>query len=122
MLQKALHRARGGIFWERLWPAVISLSIVLGLFLALSWAGLWLALPALGRVIGVVLFGLAALAAAVPLLLLRVPSIYEGLRRLDLRSGGTHRPATALADDIAANGNDPVSQALWKAHVERALM
>ena len=33
-----------------------------------------------------------------------------------------HRPATAVNDEIAANQNDPVAQALWRAHVERALL
>ena len=44
------------------------------------------------------------------------------MRRLDRSSGETHRPATAIADEIAANRHDPVAQALWRAHVERALM
>src|SRR5450756_2415522 len=30
--------------------------------------------------------------------------------------------ATAVADEIAANQHDPVAQALWRAHIERALM
>ena len=58
-----------------------------GLFLALSWAGLWLGLPPLGRAIGVVLFAVLAIAAAIPLLLVRLPSDRDGLRRLDRSSG-----------------------------------
>ena len=54
--------------------------------------------------------------------MLRLPSIYDCLRRLDRSSGETHRPATSIADEIAANSHDPVAQALWRAHVERALM
>jgi hypothetical protein len=42
------------------------------------------------------------------------------LRRLDRNSGEQHRPATAIADDIAANGDDPVARARWGAPVERA--
>ena len=52
----------------------------------------------------------------------RWPSVRDGLRRLDRGSGETHRPATAIADEIAANSSDPVAQALWRAHVERALL
>jgi uncharacterized protein (TIGR02302 family) len=121
MLSHALQRARGSILWERLWPLLASLATAFGLFLAFSWAGLWLVLPPLARAGGLVVFALVALAAAVPLLLLRYPSIYDGLRRLDRNSGEVHRPATAIADEIAANSNDPVAQALWQAHVERAL-
>ena len=44
-LARALSRARWTIFWERLWPALASIATVIGLFLAVSWLGLWLWLP-----------------------------------------------------------------------------
>ncbi|MSO67087.1 MAG: TIGR02302 family protein [Pseudolabrys sp.] len=122
LLGRALNRARGSLLWEKLWPALATLAMAAGLFLALSWAGLWIALPPLGRAIGLFAFLVITAVAAVPLLLLRLPSQFDGLRRLDRSSGETHRPATTIADEIAANGNDPVAQALWRAHVERALM
>jgi uncharacterized protein (TIGR02302 family) len=62
------------------------------------------------------------LAAAWPLIRLRLPSVHDGLRRLDRESGEKHRPASAITDAIAGNREDPVAQALWRAHVERALM
>src|SRR6185437_878064 len=83
---------------------------------------LWIVLPPLGRVIGLVLFGLLLLAAAWPLIRLRLPTVHDGLRRLDRESGEKHRPASTITDAIAANREDPVAQALWRAHVERALM
>jgi uncharacterized protein (TIGR02302 family) len=110
------------MLWERLWPALATLATVLGLFLAFSWAGLWLVLPPLARAIGLFVFLIAIVATALPLLVLRLPSAYDGLRRLDRSSGETHRPATTVADRIAANSQDPVAQALWRAHVERALL
>ena len=122
LLTRALTRARGSILWERLWPALAALATIAGLFLAFSWAGLWLALPPLGRAIGLSVFVIAAFAAALPIVILRLPSIYDGLRRLDRSTGERHRPATALADHIAANSQDPVAQALWRAHVEQALL
>jgi len=36
-------------------------------------------------------------------------------------SGRPHRPATAIADELAITSKDPHSLALWNAHVERAL-
>jgi uncharacterized protein (TIGR02302 family) len=122
VLARALQRARSSLLWERLWPALATLATVLGLFLALSWAGLWLALPPIAHAIVFFVFAIVIGVAAVPLILLRVPSAHDGLRRLDRNSGETHRPATAVADEMAANQNDPVAQALWRAHVERALM
>src|SRR5690242_1424962 len=56
-LAQALQRARIAIAWERGWPHLARLLTVIGLFLVASWAGLWLALPFTGRVIGVGLFG-----------------------------------------------------------------
>lgn len=121
LLERALFRARCSILWERLWPALAANAAVLGLFATVSWAGLWLSLPALGRAIGISVF-LAMLAIATwPLLRIRWPSTEEALRRLDRASGLMHRPATAIADAMATSPNDQVTLALWQAHVDRAL-
>ena len=122
LLARAVQRARGSLLWERLWPALATFAMAVGLFLIFSWAGLWLVLPPLGRAIGLSIFALIVIAAALPLIRLRVPTIHDGLRRLDRTSGAPHRPATTVVDQIAANDHDPVAQALWQAHVERALM
>ena len=121
LLAAALRRARWTIAWERLWPALATLLTAAGIFLALSWLGLWLWLPALGRAVGVVAMGLAVVAALIPLGLLRMPAVAEGLSRLDRGSGLRHRPATAIADALAVTSKDPYSLALWNAHVERAV-
>ncbi len=121
MLARALGRARWTILWERLWPVLASLATVLGLFLIVSWLGLWLWLPPIGRAIGLGLFFLLTAAAVAPLLTLRLPSRHDGLRRLDRNTGLRHRPATALADTIADKADDSFALALWRAHVERAL-
>ncbi|HEX3710327.1 MAG TPA: TIGR02302 family protein [Pseudolabrys sp.] len=122
VLARALKLARGSLLWERLWPPLATLATALGLFLAFSWSGLWVVLPPLARAIGLLLFLVLTAAAAVPLIRLRLPTVYDGLRRLDRGSGEAHRPATSIADQLAANQNDPVAQALWRAHVERALL
>ena len=116
-----MRRAWWTILWERLWPALASLGVAIGVFLAASWAGLWLWLPPMGR--AVALFALIVLVAiaAVPLFRFRLPSTFDGLRRLDRGSGLAHRPATALADELATGERDQVSLALWRAHVEQAL-
>src|SRR5580704_1469763 len=121
ILSRALDRARSAILWERLWPALAAPATAVGLFLAVSWLGLWLWLPPSGRAIGLCLFFLLAAAASLPLLRLRLPTREDALRRLDARSGLRHRPATTIADDIAAPATDPSSLVLWRAHVERAL-
>ncbi len=121
VVAQALTRARWTVFWERLWPPLAAAATAIGLFLAVSWLGLWLWLPPLGRAIGLFVFAVLTAAATAPLLFVRFPTQAEGLRRLDQVSGVAHRPATSLADTIATPRDDPWSAALWRAHVERAL-
>ena len=116
-----MRRARWTIFWERLWPPLAALATAIGLFLALSWLGLWLWLPPLGRAAGLLALAAIAAAAAIPFGFLRMPGTADGLRRLDRGSGLRHRPATAITDELAVTPQDPYSLALWNAHVERAL-
>ena len=65
-LTQALQRARYAIAWERAWPGLARLLSVVGLFLVVSWAGLWLALPFVARAVGIGLFVLLALARCLP--------------------------------------------------------
>jgi uncharacterized protein (TIGR02302 family) len=121
LLEQALTRARWSILWERMWPALASIATAAGLFVAVSWFGLWLWLPPIGRAIGVGVFFLVTAAAFAPLFLVRVPSRTEALRRLDRNSGRPHRPATTISDEIAVATEDSHSVVLWRAHIERAL-
>lgn len=118
-LAQALERATYAIAWERAWPGLARLLTVIGLFLVVSWAGLWLALPFVARAVGLVIFGGVAVAALVPLIRFRWPSRAEALARLDRGSGIRHRPATTLTDTLSTQ--DPVARALWQAQRERTL-
>jgi uncharacterized protein (TIGR02302 family) len=118
-LAQALQRASYAIAWERAWPHLARLLTVVGLFLVVSWAGLWLALPFVARAIGLGVFVALALASLFPLLRFRWPSREESLSRLDRGSGIRHRPATALTDTLESQ--DPVARALWQAQRERTL-
>ncbi|MBB4376882.1 TIGR02302 family protein [Bradyrhizobium sp. Rc3b] len=118
-LAQALDRAIYAIAWERAWPNLARLLTVVGLFLVVSWAGLWLALPFVARAIGLVVFAGIAIAVLFPLIRFRWPSREEALSRLDRGSGIRHRPATTLTDTLSSQ--DPVAQALWQAQRERTL-
>ena len=65
-LTQALQRAKYAIAWERGWPHLARLLTVVGLFLVASWAGLWLALPFVARVVGIGLVRAAGARRAVP--------------------------------------------------------
>ncbi|OZA90645.1 MAG: hypothetical protein B7X76_03570, partial [Azorhizobium sp. 39-67-5] len=51
-LDRAVLRARRVLAWERAWPVIATTLVVLAAFLAVSWAGLWLSMPPLVRMIG----------------------------------------------------------------------
>ena len=119
VLEQAVKRATWALAWERGWPHAARILCVVGLFLAVSWAGLWLALPFVARIIGLGLFAVLGLAALVPLIRFRWPRRDEALRRLDHGSGIRHRPVTALADTVSSQ--DPVALALWQAQRQRTL-
>ena len=120
-LGTALRRARWSIFWERLWPALASFASVAGLFLTVSWLGLWLWLPPLARAAGLIVFAVLALVAVIPFVSVRLPAAADALRRLDRGSGVRHRPATTIVDKLAVAPTDEVSRALWATHVTRTL-
>ena len=118
-LAKAVQRARIAIAWERGWPHLARLLTVIGLFLSVSWAGLWLNLSLVWRGVGLAIFAALTLAVLFPLVRFRWPSRDAALARLDRNTGLKHRPATALSDTLVSN--DPVAQALWRAQRERTL-
>ena len=122
MLSRAIQRARGSLLWEDVWPGLAGLLTVGGLFLAFSWAGFWLVLPPVGRAVGLVIFAILAVFVSLPFVWLRFPTESDGLRRLDRSSGEAHRPASTIADRMAIGQHDPLTQALWRAHIERALL
>ena len=41
-LAQALERSTYAIAWERAWPGLARVLTLIGLFLVVSWAGLWL--------------------------------------------------------------------------------
>jgi uncharacterized protein (TIGR02302 family) len=111
--------SRASLGWERLWPRLWLPAAVLLTFLAVSWAGLWTWLPWQGRAFGVALFAVALLASFWQVITTRLPTRRDALSRLDKSLADGHRPASSLEDSLAVGMSDPVSQALWKLHVER---
>ena len=114
----ALARAADG--WERLWRGFVPPLVVVGLFLCVSWLGLWLEVPHVARVVGVGLFALLLLASCWGLRRLAPLSRSDALKRIDRASGLAHRPASVLDDTLATAGRDPSTDALWALHRRRA--
>ncbi|MGB8277502.1 MAG: TIGR02302 family protein [Methylovirgula sp.] len=118
-LDRLVDLARAALIWEKLWRAIMPPLLIAGLFVALSFAGLWLEVTRVWRIAGVVLFALAFAAALLPLFRLGQPSRREALNRIDRDSGLAHRPASSLDDALANAGEDPATRALWTIHRQR---
>ena len=118
-LGELARRAQAAMVWERLWPSLAAAGSVALLFLAFSWAGFWLYLPAAARIAALALFALAFLAALATLVRFRLPTRAEALRRLDRDAPAAHAPATAFEDALANGGADDDTRALWALHRAR---
>lgn len=119
-LARLVTTARVTILFERTWRIVLPLLVVAGLFVAASWTGLWLELPAWARCLGVLAFAAAAVACLLPLGRFQLPSRKEVLARIDRVSGLTSRPAEVLDDRLANRASDPTTETLWALHRRRA--
>ncbi len=119
-LDRLVVLAQAAHGWERLWRACIPPLVIAGLFLCVSWLGVWLDLPHAGRLAGVVGFALLAVASLFGFRHLVPLSRAQALARIDRTSGLGHRPASVLEDTLANAGRDPGTAALWSLHRRRA--
>lgn len=118
---RAVERARLALLWEAVWPKLVPFLVVAGVFLVLSWFGIWIGMPEWLRVATLAVFGLAALGSLVPLIRVRLPGQAEALARVEHNTGTPHRPATAVLDTLGAQHDDPATRAIWEAHRARLL-
>lgn len=105
---------------ERLWLALAPAAAVLAVFLILSLLGAWRWLPGWLHALGLGLFALA-FAGAIWSGLARYRRVRrdDALARLERDSALDHAPLRGLDDALAAEGSDPATVALWRAHRER---
>jgi len=116
-----VRRARLALFWEALWPRLVPLLSLGGLFVAVSWAGAWSGMPDLVRAGLLALFAIGALYFLFLILRTPWPSEAAALRRVERASDVPHRPASGLRDQISAVSDGPAASALWAAHQRRLL-
>ncbi|MCO5080405.1 MAG: TIGR02302 family protein [Rhizobiaceae bacterium] len=116
-----LRRARLGtwmaVYVERLWPLLLPVVVVAGLFVSASWFGLFRFVPDAARIALVSLFAIAALAALYPLRFFRRPRAAEIDRRIERANELPHAPVTTQNDRPA--GGDGFAGALWREHQRR---
>ncbi len=119
-LERLVGRARALLLFERSWRLLVPPLIVVGLFVCLSWTGVWLETPHWARAASVGAFALGLGLSLLPLRNFRSPSRREALERIDRVSGLSQRPAAVLDDRLGNAGEDPATLAFWSLHRRRA--
>ncbi|ACB93710.1 TIGR02302 family protein [Beijerinckia indica] len=119
-LDELVRRARANLVWELVWRGFMPPLLVLGAFVLVSFAGVWLVLPPRGRLLGCIAFALIFLSACLPMLKWRWPTRRQALERIEQVSGLDHHPALVLEDRLANPGQDPATEVLWALHRRRA--
>jgi uncharacterized protein (TIGR02302 family) len=110
---------------ESLLPRLIILAGVAGVFVAVSWLGLWQIVPHFWHQAGLLAFALAGLAICVWLLFLKHPEKRAIVARLEKQAGLRHHPLAALEDapvslSPASLTQSPERDSFWRVHQERA--
>lgn len=119
-LERLAAKARAILLFERAWRLLLPPLIVAGIFVCVSWTGLWLGAPHWARALGVLALALGLVTALLPLRAFHFPSRKEALARIDRASGLASHPAAVLADRLGNGANDPATRALWNLHRRRA--
>ena len=107
------------ISFERLWPLVLPLILLIALFASLSWLGLFTLMP---RWLHLGVLGLFALAGLVALYLpfrFRLPNEDDITARIEDVNGLIHEPLAVQTGQMATGSNDPFAVALWQEHKRR---
>ncbi len=119
-LARTLRRARLSLLWEEAWRRLAPVLGVAGLFVAVSWLGLWRLTNVPVRLALLALFAAVLLAALWRLARLPGAGAEAALARVEAATGLDHRPATAFGDALATE-TDPAARRLWRAHRERII-
>ncbi|MBM3552550.1 MAG: TIGR02302 family protein [Alphaproteobacteria bacterium] len=118
-LEAMLRRSALAIVAERAWRVGLALATILLFFLALSWLGLWGAAPVETRIVGVALFGFAALYVVAREVARGWPDRAAALERLDRGADTALRPASSFEDRLATPNADAGVETLWALHRQR---
>lgn len=117
-LTRTRFAVRTAMIVERGWPLVLPFLLVAGLFLSLSWLGIFRIVPDLARLAVTAGFGIAALASLYPLRFYRHPTPAEIDRRIERANKLVHTPVLVQTDRPVGQGG-AFAEALWREHQRR---
>lgn len=117
-----LGLARLALLWEDLWPRAVPVLSVAAVFAGVALLDVLAALPGWLHSLILIGFGAAGLAALALAPAGRPFGDAAVRHRLERDSGLAGRPLSALSDTLAGGADDPMAQALWRAHLRRAAL
>ncbi|WP_421693136.1 TIGR02302 family protein [Aestuariivirga sp.] len=120
-VDRKIGQARLALGFEHLWAGLHWPLVILAIAAALVIGGVLPQLPIWPRLAVLIFFTIALLWSLWPLRHLRWPSRHEGMRRVEEKTGLTHRPVSAGTDSLANGANGPMQQAIWQEHRLRQL-
>lgn len=120
-IAQAAGRAQLVLLWEASWPRIVPLLCLAGIFLVISWLGLWPRLADPLRYAILVAFGIALAWLVLRLKRQPLPTQDEALARVARESAMPHRPASAFGDRLSQPTDDALTLSLWRAHRLRLL-
>ena len=119
---RLIAASRAAIWWERAWAASWRGLTVLGLGAVIALFDIWSVFPPGPRIL--LVSALLVTAAAFFWLDWRFvlfPDREGGIRRLEQENDLAHRPLSTAEDQLATGLEDPLTERLWRAHVDRQL-
>ncbi|MGL4591340.1 MAG: DUF4175 family protein, partial [Aestuariivirga sp.] len=120
-LKRKIALARAAIAFERVWAALLWPLVIACAGLAAIFSGVLPILPEVVRLGGLLAMALGFLFSLKDLFRVAWPSRYEAMRRIEAKSGLSHRPVTGLDDQLAGPEADELQQAIWEEHKLRQL-
>lgn len=111
---------RLSLFWEEALPRAVPLLALTGLFLGVSWMGVWPLLPLAAHLALLGLFAAGLLWSVWMMRGIRWPDRARARRRVEIASGLANRPLETL-EDYPAAGDATTSATLWSEHQARIL-
>ncbi len=118
-LRRLRLRAFLSISFERFWPLILPLILLIGLFLSLGWFGLFGMMPRWLHFGILALFGLAGLVSIYLLFRFRAPIDSDITSRIEAINGLVHEPLAVQTGHMATGEHDPFAVALWREHQRR---
>ncbi len=121
VLSSKITQARLAMGFERLWAALHWPLVIAVGFAALVLSGLLPLVPHWPRIGLLLILAALFLWSLKDVIRISWPGRYEAMRRVEAKTGLSHRPVSAFEDRLAEGSGDPLQQQIWEEHRLRQL-